>query len=1477
MMRELFLTIAEITLAMTPILLIALLFCRFARRWSAGCRYAIWCVLLLRLAIPLNFSLPFLTIDLAPSSPEPMPQFYSVLSAPVDYVVPPVSVDYEPYVTYIIPDTAYIENTATLPTVEISTIAPAEALCWMWAIGAAAVLLHQAVRCLSASAKLRRWKRPVHDARLLGALERAKSALGIKRQISLWLCAEVSSPMLRGLIRPEILLPHSNYTDEQLDAILRHELIHCRRGDLWWKLCGMLATALHFFNPLVWIAQKQQEIEMEQSCDDAVFRLGNVSRHAYGETMLAVAREGISAPTAGLNTQFHASAKHLRARFANILDSSAKRAGVWLIALTLVVAAICGGLVSCREEASATHDASDAIEAAMAAADDAWDFTSAYVSFDGDTATVSALYNAGGHANSETAVQTGWADITMHFSGDKWRVSEGLDGALNWRSTAAEDGRRSARELKRTAEVEALIRTVWPDENGLDLAEAANRRYQTAQAYLAELQNSGSSLGEMQNTLDDLLAEQAAPDGSSVESERRIASLKAEIDGRRKAIAAMQSAIEQQAKDLHAVMPSALRDVAYPLTWIAPTIDLTVPAQNAEPALEMACPAGMPVLAVADGVVLAAGYDAVDGNFVLIDHGEGGFTRYCWLSSVSVAEGDTVKHSHQIGLTGRSGHARMAGLRFVVSLGSSAVDPKMLYYAVDGILSVPGETSPGNSVAGFSVTAPVAGEPTFAFLSPNVGSLADGTIFMESSAEYFAPADTPVYAAAPGTVTLANEDPALGCYVQIDHGNGFETRYVFLRSLAVKVGQTVDRTTQIGTIAPADDGREPRVGMTICRNGYTIDNLKEYIFSAGKRDPLTGTPETTPPTTIAPPADTTAPTPAFFSLVSPLLEGTYTIGTPFGWHDNYGTQFFQKGATYPAETGTPVFAAASGTVTAATYDWELGNYVRIEHWDGYITTYAHLSKITYGIEPGVQIGQGTMIGQVGSTGDSTGPHLGFMLQKDGDYTDPEPHFFNSTLRAVYTYTLSSGLPKLHSWTQMTDLHLSTDTVSRLGSEYTAIDYVLSQLYGKDHKFGQYTLRPEQITINGKTMDSVWEIQYSSYESILIAMQAGGGEMYLAQAVAPYRANAAVWHRIINGNTGSTLDKTDYTASTVKNPSPLFTAQVWFVKNEKYEVKLTGVATAKLEVPVVYEAVADPDLPAFTADMPLDGLMTRANKARIAAEYETALDYLTRKYGERHGYTSLTLTTSMLEGYDSVWFAQTATGGGIHIAMKAGGSFYIVGYLDTGLFSPAIFDTNQPTAQMRPARSSVAPLLPCEITFTLPQIIDFAAENPVRYYAEDERFGPYDGWRYFGTKGEIQTVSVPARSTYTSQMYSSYVRNDIGRILGGGRLPDSPDEVAQMMVTLGTPFWQSMGRTPTAVTLKETQKMTVSGLSLCRAIYTLVESENTVDDFWIVYFLCEGDTVSAFAVRPNEMFDHVLSMADHIVSTYRPAGTIQAEK
>lgn len=94
------------------------------------------------------------------------------------------------------------------------------------------------------------------------------------------------------------------------------------------------------------------------------------------------------------------------------------------------------------------------------------------------------------------------------------------------------------------------------------------------------------------------------------------------------------------------------------------------------------------------------------------------------------------------------------------------------------------------------------------------------------------------------------------------------------------------------------------------------------------------------------------------------------------------------GVDYAASTGTPVWAAATGRVTFAGRKGPSGNLVVIRHAGGFETAYAHLHKIRSGIRPGRQVKQRELIGFVGSTGRSTGPHLHFGLKKFSRYIDP---------------------------------------------------------------------------------------------------------------------------------------------------------------------------------------------------------------------------------------------------------------------------------------------------------------------------------------------------------------------------------------------------------------------------------------------------------------------------------------------------------
>jgi len=95
------------------------------------------------------------------------------------------------------------------------------------------------------------------------------------------------------------------------------------------------------------------------------------------------------------------------------------------------------------------------------------------------------------------------------------------------------------------------------------------------------------------------------------------------------------------------------------------------------------------------------------------------------------------------------------------------------------------------------------------------------------------------------------------------------------------------------------------------------------------------------------------------------------------------------GVDWADDTGSPIFAAGNGTIVKA--DWDSGGYgrkVEIQHLNGYMTAYGHLSRFARGIQPGAKVRQGQIIGYVGNTGLSTGPHLHYEVLVNGHFVDP---------------------------------------------------------------------------------------------------------------------------------------------------------------------------------------------------------------------------------------------------------------------------------------------------------------------------------------------------------------------------------------------------------------------------------------------------------------------------------------------------------
>lgn len=132
----------------------------------------------------------------------------------------------------------------------------------------------------------------------------------------------------------------------------------------------------------------------------------------------------------------------------------------------------------------------------------------------------------------------------------------------------------------------------------------------------------------------------------------------------------------------------------------------------------------------------------------------------------------------------------------------------------------------------------------------------------------------------------------------------------------------------------------------------------------------------------------------------PMGDGTLIWPTPscttnssaYGWriHPIYGTRKFHAGEDIPAGYGAEILAAASGTVVTAGWVSGYGNYTVIDHGGGMMTAYGHQSSIAVSV--GQTVTQGQVIGYVGSTGNSTGPHLHFEVYINGATVDPKSFF-----------------------------------------------------------------------------------------------------------------------------------------------------------------------------------------------------------------------------------------------------------------------------------------------------------------------------------------------------------------------------------------------------------------------------------------------------------------------------------------------------
>lgn len=125
-----------------------------------------------------------------------------------------------------------------------------------------------------------------------------------------------------------------------------------------------------------------------------------------------------------------------------------------------------------------------------------------------------------------------------------------------------------------------------------------------------------------------------------------------------------------------------------------------------------------------------------------------------------------------------------------------------------------------------------------------------------------------------------------------------------------------------------------------------------------------------------------------FLLRKPIADGELRSGFGMRYHPIMRYSKMHTGVDWSNRIGTPILAAGNGTVLKAGWSSGYGKHTEIQHANGYVTTYSHQSNFANGIVPGAKVRQGQVIGYLGSTGLSTGPHLHYEVLVNGNFVNP---------------------------------------------------------------------------------------------------------------------------------------------------------------------------------------------------------------------------------------------------------------------------------------------------------------------------------------------------------------------------------------------------------------------------------------------------------------------------------------------------------
>lgn len=186
-----------------------------------------------------------------------------------------------------------IDPTSVMPTAPVTTAfiikTALSFLPLIWLIGVFVFIILYGIQLVRFRRKIIRTSLQIDDTGTLLALKNSMTEMGINGKLRLLSNNIIKTPMLAGLFKTFLILPEVEMSERELKVILKHELTHFKRRDLWVKSLTLLANAIHWFNPAAYRLTKNIDTFCELSCDEQVVSDMNMEeRHFYGETILNV-------------------------------------------------------------------------------------------------------------------------------------------------------------------------------------------------------------------------------------------------------------------------------------------------------------------------------------------------------------------------------------------------------------------------------------------------------------------------------------------------------------------------------------------------------------------------------------------------------------------------------------------------------------------------------------------------------------------------------------------------------------------------------------------------------------------------------------------------------------------------------------------------------------------------------------------------------------------------------------------------------------------------------------------------------------------------------------------------------------------------------------------------------------------------------------------------------------------------------------